>query len=176
MLTHPGFVGTAPHMHLPARAAPSFHRLLRQPSGAGLSPPLKQQRLTAHEAGPECLRNHVPRPHPDKMITDQIRSTVYLIDPGVTDTSASGVRAALVRVVCAGPGAAVSDVSAVGSRVECAASCASWRCWILRCRVSAVVGLPTDHINGWRKPLTRVGFDGAEYGPDIRLRWPRPRE
>jgi hypothetical protein len=96
-----------PHRHLPARAAPSFHRLLRQPTGAGLSPPLKQQRLTAHEASPERLRNHVPRPHPDKMITDQIRSTVYLIDPGVTDTSASGVRAALVRVVCAGPGAAV---------------------------------------------------------------------
>ena len=26
-------------------------------------------------------RDHVPRPHPNKMITDQIRSTVYLIDP-----------------------------------------------------------------------------------------------
>jgi hypothetical protein len=33
------------------------------------------------EAGPERIRYHVPRPHPNKMITDQIRSTVYLIDP-----------------------------------------------------------------------------------------------
>jgi hypothetical protein len=33
------------------------------------------------ETGPERLRHHVPRPHPNKMITDQIRSTVYLIDP-----------------------------------------------------------------------------------------------
>jgi hypothetical protein len=29
------------------------------------------------ETGPERLRYHVPRPHPNKMITDQIRSTVY---------------------------------------------------------------------------------------------------
>jgi hypothetical protein len=35
------------------------------------------------EAGPERLRYHVPRAYPDKMITDQIRSTVYLTDlPG----------------------------------------------------------------------------------------------
>ena len=33
------------------------------------------------ETGPERVRHHVPRPHTDKMITDQIRSTVYLIDP-----------------------------------------------------------------------------------------------
>jgi len=33
------------------------------------------------EAGAERIRYHVPRPHPNKMITDQIRSTVYLIDP-----------------------------------------------------------------------------------------------
>jgi hypothetical protein len=26
------------------------------------------------EAGPERIRYHVPRPHPNKMITDQIRS------------------------------------------------------------------------------------------------------
>ena len=25
----------------------------------------------------------IPRPHPNKMITDQIRSTVYLIDPAI---------------------------------------------------------------------------------------------
>jgi hypothetical protein len=36
------------------------------------------------EAGPECVRDHVPRPHPNKMITDQIRSTVYRIDPWST--------------------------------------------------------------------------------------------
>jgi hypothetical protein len=29
------------------------------------------------EAGPERVRHHVPRPHPNKMITDQIRSTDY---------------------------------------------------------------------------------------------------
>jgi putative transposase len=34
------------------------------------------------ETGPERVRGHIRRPHPDKMITDQIRSTVYLIDPG----------------------------------------------------------------------------------------------
>ena len=33
------------------------------------------------ETGPERVRHHVPRPHPNPMITDQIRSTVYLIDP-----------------------------------------------------------------------------------------------
>jgi hypothetical protein len=33
------------------------------------------------EAGPERIRHHLPRPYPDKMITDQIRSTVYPIDP-----------------------------------------------------------------------------------------------
>src|SRR5215216_6403146 len=33
------------------------------------------------ETSPERVRGHIRRPHPDKMITDQIRSTVYLIDP-----------------------------------------------------------------------------------------------
>jgi hypothetical protein len=33
------------------------------------------------EAGAERVRHHVPRPHTNPMITDQIRSTVYLIDP-----------------------------------------------------------------------------------------------
>jgi hypothetical protein len=32
------------------------------------------------ETGPERVRHRIPRPHTDKMITDQIRSTVYLID------------------------------------------------------------------------------------------------
>src|SRR4249919_1904930 len=36
------------------------------------------------EAGPQRVRHHIPRPHPNKMITDQIRSTVYRIDPLVT--------------------------------------------------------------------------------------------
>jgi hypothetical protein len=58
-------------------------RLLRQPTGAGLSPPLKQQRLTAHEAGPQRVPHHVLRPHLNKMITDQTISTVYLIDEGI---------------------------------------------------------------------------------------------
>jgi hypothetical protein len=30
---------------------------------------------------PERIRHRLPRPYPDNMITDQIRSTVYLIDP-----------------------------------------------------------------------------------------------
>jgi hypothetical protein len=30
------------------------------------------------EAGAERVRHHVPRPYTDNMITDQIRSTVYL--------------------------------------------------------------------------------------------------
>jgi hypothetical protein len=34
------------------------------------------------ETGPERIRHHIRRPHPDNMITDQIRSTVYLIDRG----------------------------------------------------------------------------------------------
>ncbi|HEX3199880.1 MAG TPA: hypothetical protein VHR39_20235, partial [Propionibacteriaceae bacterium] len=34
------------------------------------------------ETGPERVRGHIRRPHPNTMITDQIRSTVYLIDPG----------------------------------------------------------------------------------------------
>jgi len=42
------------------------------------------------ETGPERVRHHVPRPHPNKMITDQIRSTVYLIDPSV-DCSTPGI-------------------------------------------------------------------------------------
>jgi len=33
------------------------------------------------ETGPERVRHNVPRPHSNKMITDQIRSTIYLIDP-----------------------------------------------------------------------------------------------
>jgi len=33
------------------------------------------------ETGFERIRRHIRRPHPNKMITDQIRSSVYLIDP-----------------------------------------------------------------------------------------------
>jgi hypothetical protein len=40
------------------------------PAGAGHDGPQV-------ETGPERLRHHVPRPHPDKMITDQIKSTIY---------------------------------------------------------------------------------------------------
>jgi hypothetical protein len=38
------------------------------------------------ETGPKRVRDHAPRPHPNKMITDQVRSTVYLIDPEAQDT------------------------------------------------------------------------------------------
>ena len=46
-------------------------------------PDRQRQGTMGHEveAGPERVRHHLPRPHPNKMITDQIRSTVYLIDP-----------------------------------------------------------------------------------------------
>ena len=40
------------------------------------------------EAGTERVRHHVPRPHPNKMITDQIRSTVYRIDPQLRSEAA----------------------------------------------------------------------------------------
>jgi len=53
-----------PPRHLPAQAAPSFSGPLRRPAGAGLSPPLEPQRLTAHEARPERLRHHLRRPYP----------------------------------------------------------------------------------------------------------------
>ena len=53
-----------PHRHLPGQAAPSFRGLPRQPTGAGISPPLKQQRLTAHETRPERVRHHLRRPAP----------------------------------------------------------------------------------------------------------------
>jgi hypothetical protein len=73
----PGFVRAGPALSAPpGSGCPSFHRLLRQPQVQAFSPPLKQQRLTAHEAGPERIRHHVPRPYPDNMITNQIRSTV----------------------------------------------------------------------------------------------------
>ena len=40
------------------------------------------------EAGPERIRYHVPRPHPNKMITDQIRSTVLPTDPRRSNVTA----------------------------------------------------------------------------------------
>jgi hypothetical protein len=50
VLARPGFVRAASHpdRHHPAEAALSYSRLLRQATGGGLSPPLEQQRLTAH--------------------------------------------------------------------------------------------------------------------------------
>ena len=73
------------------------------------------------ETGPERVRHHVPRPHPNKMITDQIRSTVYLIDPfrspepgagfGLADLPA-GVR--FQAVVVAGVGSEVADAGLAG--------------------------------------------------------------
>ena len=36
------------------------------------------------ETGPERVRSHIRGPYPNKMITDQIRSTVYLIDVSIT--------------------------------------------------------------------------------------------
>jgi len=36
------------------------------------------------ETGPECVCRHIRGPNPNKMITDQIRSTLHLIDPVAT--------------------------------------------------------------------------------------------
>ena len=63
VLTHPGFVRAAPtrpgtfRTRLPS--API--RPLRRPDGGGLPPPLKQQRLTAHETRPQRLRPRLRR-------------------------------------------------------------------------------------------------------------------
>jgi hypothetical protein len=36
------------------------------------------------EAGPQRVRSHIRGPYPNKMITDQIRYTVYLTDPNAS--------------------------------------------------------------------------------------------
>src|SRR5215212_6267114 len=74
-----------PHRHLPARAAPSFGRLLRQPPGAGLPPPLKQQRLTAHETSPQRLRHHLRRPLAGSrnLLMKTAGNTVPVTDPAL---------------------------------------------------------------------------------------------
>ena len=100
-----------PHRHLPAQAAPSFSGLLRQPTGAGLSPPLKQQRLTAHEARPERVRHHLRRPDPPgrKLImrpplTPLIGQTpACLIDPLPSKGSASVLLTSTRRSMSVGP-------------------------------------------------------------------------
>jgi hypothetical protein len=81
-----------PHRHLPAQAAPSFYGLLRQPTGAGLPPPLKQQRLTAHETSPERVRHHLRRPLASSrnLLMKTAGNTVPVTDPvgGSTPKSA----------------------------------------------------------------------------------------
>jgi hypothetical protein len=46
------------------------------------------------EAGPQRVRSHIRGPYPNKMITDQIRSTVYLIDPFAGPQGEARVRCA----------------------------------------------------------------------------------
>ena len=64
-LARPGFVRAAPTLPGTSRSrlpsAPA--EPLRRPNGEGLPPPLKPQRLTAHEAGPQRIRHHLRRPH-----------------------------------------------------------------------------------------------------------------
>ena len=72
MPTRPGFVKAAPTLPGTSRirliSAPI--EPLRRPDGKGLSPPLKSQRLTAHEAGGQCVCDHLQRPdHPDWNLT-----------------------------------------------------------------------------------------------------------
>lgn len=91
VLTHPGFVGAAPTLTDTSRLGlpPAFSRPLRRSTGAGLSPPLKQQRLTAHETSPERLRNHVPRPHQGLCVNKRRASERFLDNPGDGQTSPS---------------------------------------------------------------------------------------
>jgi len=72
-----------PPRHLPDQAFPASARPLRRPDGTGLSPPLKSQRRTAHEAGAQCVRDHLQRPdHPDRNLTNaKTRSTVIRTVP-----------------------------------------------------------------------------------------------
>ena len=73
VLTRPGLVGAAPTLPGTSRIRlpPASARPLRRPDGTGLSPPLKSQRRTAHEAGTQCVRDHLQRPdHSDWQLTN----------------------------------------------------------------------------------------------------------
>ena len=64
-------------------SAPSYARALRRPDGAGLSPPLEHQRLTAHETGAEHVLDHHRRPLPRSrdLLMETAGNTVRAIDP-----------------------------------------------------------------------------------------------
>ncbi len=78
-----------PPRHLPDQAAPSYARPLRRPDDDGLSPPLEQQRLTAHEAGTQRILDHLRRPVPGRgdLLTEDAGNTVSEIDPAFDLTS-----------------------------------------------------------------------------------------
>src|SRR6266496_1959848 len=67
-----------PPRHLPDQAAPSYARPLRRPDDDGLSPPLEQQRLTAHEAGTQRLRDHLRRPY--RRLNHQLAAMINYTD------------------------------------------------------------------------------------------------
>src|SRR6478609_11797638 len=75
-----------PPRHLPDQAALSSANPLRRADHGGLSPPLEQQRLTAHEAGPQRIRDHLRRSYRslNHQLTPMISYTVVLILPGTT--------------------------------------------------------------------------------------------
>jgi hypothetical protein len=79
-LTRPGFVRAAPTRTDTSRLGLPSAPIgpLRRPDGKGLSPPLKSQRLTAHEAGAERVCDDLQRPdHPDRQLTNaKVGSTV----------------------------------------------------------------------------------------------------
>jgi hypothetical protein len=65
-------------------SAPSYARALRRPDGDGLSPPLKQHRLTAHETGAERVLDHHRRPllpRSRDLLMETAGDTVRAIDP-----------------------------------------------------------------------------------------------
>src|SRR5215218_3863388 len=71
---------TADHVELLADAEgahrPRYGSSLVDPTGVS-STPSAGGWASSTGSGPQRLRHHVRRPHPNKMITDQIRSTVY---------------------------------------------------------------------------------------------------
>ena len=90
-----------PPRHLPDQAAPSSIRPLRRPDDVGLSPPLEQQRLTAHETSIERVRDHLRRPIPGRrnLLMETAGNTVSATDPMTAPMSPFALPKAGVRTL-----------------------------------------------------------------------------